>query len=196
MKQEEGLPDARMEAFRELVVRQGGTVRRARRCAAILSAGGAGSTRGAGERAQGAGSRRRPTFRAPWACRRARRSPTCRFICAAATGRWAKKCRDASRASSRETTRPPVPPGQSGRLQLAEWLTKPDHPLTSRVMANRIWRWHFGRGIVPSVDNFGRLGEAPDQPAAARLAGAALRRAGLEHQADAPHDHARRAPTR
>jgi cytochrome c553 len=60
---------------------------------------------------------------------------------------------------------PPIPPGQSGRLQLAEWLTQPGHPLTSRVMANRIWRWHFGRGIVPSVDNFGRLGEAPtNQP--------------------------------
>ncbi|WP_051670785.1 DUF1553 domain-containing protein [Bryobacter aggregatus] len=53
----------------------------------------------------------------------------------------------------------------SGRLQLAQWLTQPDHPLTSRVMVNRIWRNHFGRGIVPSVDNFGRLGEAPtNQP--------------------------------
>jgi hypothetical protein len=60
---------------------------------------------------------------------------------------------------------PPIPPGQSGRLQLAEWLARPEHPLTSRVMANRIWRWHFGRGIVPSVDNFGRLGEPPtNQP--------------------------------
>ena len=56
---------------------------------------------------------------------------------------------------------PAIPQGQSGRLQLAEWLTAPGHPLTSRVMANRIWRWHFGRGIVPSVDNFGRLGEPP-----------------------------------
>jgi cytochrome c553 len=59
----------------------------------------------------------------------------------------------------------PIPDGQSGRLQLAEWLARPEHPLTSRVMANRIWRWHFGRGIVPSVDNFGRLGDAPtNQP--------------------------------
>jgi hypothetical protein len=58
-----------------------------------------------------------------------------------------------------------VPDTQSGRLQLAEWLTRPDHPLTSRVMANRLWRWHFGRGIVPSTDNFGRLGEMPtNQP--------------------------------
>ena len=59
----------------------------------------------------------------------------------------------------------PAPDTQSGRLQLAEWLTRPDHPLTSRVMANRLWRWHFGRGIVPSTDNFGRLGEMPtNQP--------------------------------
>ena len=60
---------------------------------------------------------------------------------------------------------PAIPEGQSGRLQFAEWLTQPDHPLTSRVMANRIWRWHFGHGIVPSTDNFGRLGERPsNQP--------------------------------
>ncbi len=59
----------------------------------------------------------------------------------------------------------PIDTNTSGRLQLAEWLTQPDHPLTSRVMVNRIWRNHFGRGIVPSVDNFGRLGEAPtNQP--------------------------------
>jgi hypothetical protein len=56
-------------------------------------------------------------------------------------------------------------PQESGRRELAQWLTQKDHPLTSRVMANRIWRWHFGRGIVPSTDNFGRLGELPtNQP--------------------------------
>ena len=55
----------------------------------------------------------------------------------------------------------PVDTGHSGRLELAQWLTREDHPLTSRVMANRIWRWHFGKGIVPSTDNFGRLGERP-----------------------------------
>jgi hypothetical protein len=54
---------------------------------------------------------------------------------------------------------------ESGRLQLAEWMTQKDHPLTSRVIVNRIWRWHFGRGIVRSVDNFGRLGDQPsNQP--------------------------------
>jgi len=54
---------------------------------------------------------------------------------------------------------------ESGRLQLAQWLADPQHPLTSRVMVNRIWRWRFGRGIVPSVDNFGRLGEKPSNQA-------------------------------
>ena len=54
---------------------------------------------------------------------------------------------------------------ESGRLQLAQWLASKDHPLTSRVMVNRIWRWHFGQGLVLSPDNFGKLGERPiNQP--------------------------------
>ena len=55
----------------------------------------------------------------------------------------------------------PIGDKHSGRLELARWLTRDGHPLTSRVMVNRIWRWHFGRGIVPSTDNFGRLGQRP-----------------------------------
>ena len=58
----------------------------------------------------------------------------------------------------------PLPSDQSGRLELARWLTTSDHPLTARVMVNRIWRWHFGRGIVRSTDNFGLLGEPPTHP--------------------------------
>ncbi len=52
----------------------------------------------------------------------------------------------------------------SGRLALAQWLTQPDHPLTARVIVNRLWGWHFGEGIVRSVDNFGLLGERPTHP--------------------------------
>ena len=57
-----------------------------------------------------------------------------------------------------ETSNPPIAKG-SGRLELANWLTQPDHPLTSRVFVNRIWYWHFGEGMVRTPDNFGRMGE-------------------------------------
>lgn len=59
---------------------------------------------------------------------------------------------------------PNVNPKQSGRLQLAMWMTSRQNPLTARVMANRIWQHLFGRGIVPTVDNFGALGEPPSHP--------------------------------
>jgi mono/diheme cytochrome c family protein/cytochrome c553 len=59
---------------------------------------------------------------------------------------------------------PALPADWSGRLELAKWLTDPKHPLTPRVMVNRVWRWHFGKGLVRSTDNFGLIGEKPTHP--------------------------------
>ncbi|MEO7650638.1 MAG: DUF1553 domain-containing protein, partial [Bryobacteraceae bacterium] len=52
----------------------------------------------------------------------------------------------------------------SGRLQLAGRIADPANPLTARVMANRIWKHHFGQGIVRTPDNFGKTGDAPTHP--------------------------------
>jgi hypothetical protein len=59
---------------------------------------------------------------------------------------------------------PRIPGTQSGRVQLAEWIASPDNPLTARVMANRVWYWLIGDGIVRTVDNFGTTGELPSNP--------------------------------
>jgi len=56
---------------------------------------------------------------------------------------------------------PPTPNTSGRRLALAEWLVSPENPLTARVIVNRIWHHHFGRGIVPTLDNFGKNGEPP-----------------------------------
>jgi mono/diheme cytochrome c family protein len=58
----------------------------------------------------------------------------------------------------------PVNPRQSGRLELAQWLTNPKNPLSPRVAANRIWQHLFGEGIVSTVDNFGVMGATPSHP--------------------------------
>lgn len=56
-------------------------------------------------------------------------------------------------------------PDTSGRLQLAQWITSPDHPQTARVLVNRIWMHLFGEGLVRTPNDFGVYGEKPTHPA-------------------------------
>ncbi len=60
-----------------------------------------------------------------------------------------------------EASLPEIGSRESGRLQLADWLTRRDNPLTARVMVNRVWHHLLGQGIVASVDNFGAMGRQP-----------------------------------
>jgi len=65
---------------------------------------------------------------------------------------------------SADAPAPAMPTDASGRLELAAWIVDPANPLTDRVWVNRLWRWHLGRGIVSSTDNFGLLGDQPTHP--------------------------------
>lgn len=59
---------------------------------------------------------------------------------------------------------PPIGNSTGRRTALANWITKPDNPLSTRVIVNRVWQYHFGRGLVSTSSDFGKLGEAPSHP--------------------------------
>ena len=97
----------------------------------------------------------------------------------------------------------PLPPGDSwlfwgvnprlfasgsGRLELAQAITNPANPLTARVLVNRVWQHHFGRGLVATAEQFRSPGRTPHPPRAARLAGRPVRRHGLFAQGAASRD--------
>ncbi len=63
-----------------------------------------------------------------------------------------------------EIRRPAHGESSGRRRALAEWIASPKNPLTARVMVNRLWQWHFGRGIVRSPNNFGLQGDPPTHP--------------------------------
>ncbi|NBR84872.1 MAG: DUF1553 domain-containing protein [Proteobacteria bacterium] len=58
----------------------------------------------------------------------------------------------------------PLPHSTGRRSELSRWLTSPENPLTARVMVNRLWQWHFGRGLAANASDFGKLGEQPTHP--------------------------------
>ena len=90
------------------------------------------------------------------------------------------------------------PESTGRRSALAEWLSAADHPLTARVMVNRLWQYHFGQGIVATPNDFGMMGGNPTPSGIARLAvvGIGRQRLALESDSAADRDYRPRIASR
>ena len=87
------------------------------------------------------------------------------FICVRGNvHKLGRKVRRGFLSAAGAVTPPRIAPGQSGRRELAAWVTSRRNPLTARVMVNRLWYHLFGAGLARTVDNFGSTGEMPSHP--------------------------------
>ena len=112
---------------------------------------------------------------------------------------WRLPSRSPVSRLARTTPPPPrttYPASSTGRrLAFARWITDPSNPLTARVAVNHLWGRHFGRAIVPSVNDFGRNGQRPSHPALLDWLAAEFMETRLEHEGDPPPDrHERDLP--
>ena len=97
---------------------------------------------------------------------------------------------NSKRPSKTEPARWEINDGLNGRrLALAEWIANDKNPLTARSIVNRIWQYHFGKGIVKTANNFGAKGSKPTHPELLDWLTNGLCPKRLENQTTSPDDH-------